>query len=95
MATLLPARALLPLPFADAAPHARARAHTHAHAHPASPGPALQLDDDYHDYKEDAQKETNSMVFNTFIWCQVGLRRAWLVGGGVCGWAAGAAAGAL
>ncbi|EFN50910.1 hypothetical protein CHLNCDRAFT_59377 [Chlorella variabilis] len=30
-----------------------------------------QLDDDYHDYKEDAQKETNSMVFNTFIWCQM------------------------
>lgn len=29
------------------------------------------LEDDYHDYREDAQKETNSMVFNTFIWCQM------------------------
>ncbi|KAL4452347.1 hypothetical protein ABPG75_008009 [Micractinium tetrahymenae] len=30
-----------------------------------------QLEDDYQNAKDDDQKRTNSMVFNTFIWCQM------------------------
>ena len=38
--------------------------HTHTPTHP-------QLEKDYENAREDAIKGTNSMVFNTFIWCQV------------------------
>lgn len=51
---------------------------------PRSPAPVtfrvppsliLQLDDEYTKAEEHAKKDISSMVFNTFIWCQVGARQ--------------------
>lgn len=42
----------------------------------------LQLYKDWQDDEETAKKDISSMVFNTFIFCQVRGRRCWLCGCG-------------
>lgn len=43
------------------------------------------MEDDWKKAEETAKEDISSMVFNTFIWCQVGERPTWTVHQGA-GW---------